>query len=161
HLLVQPFIAIYPENNQPSYTIAAETAELMADPRQGLLRMRLENASVQRGDDSYGFTEPHEFAIPLTDVHRKGGPVKRAADCALNQIGVQRRQEQDQLSVLRRQLAAQAALQLATGSLEAIDAPTWWKELEHLESSRDRVNRLTVEPWRRWANGFSCFFFVL
>jgi len=27
--------------------------------------------------------------------------------------------------------------------------------------ARHRLHRLQTEPWRRWANGFSCFFFVL
>jgi lipopolysaccharide export system permease protein len=27
--------------------------------------------------------------------------------------------------------------------------------------ARHRLFRLQTEPWRRWANGFSCFFFVV
>ena len=30
----------------------------------------------------------------------------------------------------------------------------------HLYKSRKRLIRLQTEPWRRWAWGFSCFFFV-
>ncbi len=30
-----------------------------------------------------------------------------------------------------------------------------------LKHSKKRSNRLHTEPWRRWAEGFSCFFFVL
>ncbi len=30
-----------------------------------------------------------------------------------------------------------------------------------LEHSKTRLLRLQTEPWRRWAEGFSCFFFVL
>jgi lipopolysaccharide export system permease protein len=160
HLLIQPFIAIYPDHDKPPYTISAEQAELTAEPRQGLLRMRLENATVQHGDNSFEFNAPHEIVIPLADVHRKGGPVKRASDCPLYQIGDQRRQDQNQLDRLRRQMAERAGLQLATGSLEQIDSPTWHRDLNEWQSTQDRLNRLTLEPWRRWANGFSCFFFV-
>ena len=32
---------------------------------------------------------------------------------------------------------------------------------EQLRLSKRRLIRLQTEPWRRWAEGFSCFFFVL
>ena len=41
------------------------------------------------------------------------------------------------------------------------DDQDWRKTRNLIQGSRDRLHRLRLEPWRRWANGFSCFFFVL
>jgi lipopolysaccharide export system permease protein len=37
----------------------------------------------------------------------------------------------------------------------------WNQRRSELENAQRRLYRLETEPWRRWAAGFSCFFFVL
>ncbi|MFO0913240.1 MAG: LptF/LptG family permease [Pirellulales bacterium] len=160
HRLVEPFISIYPNDSEEPITISARFAELTGDAQQGILRITLQNGVLQHGEYTYEFNESHEFKVPLTDVHRKGGPVKRASDVALNQLGDQRRLEQNQLLALQQRMAETAAIQLATGGLDQISGPLWDEQLTQWNSGADRLNRLTVEPWRRWANGFSCYFFV-
>ncbi|MFO0911711.1 MAG: LptF/LptG family permease [Pirellulales bacterium] len=160
HLLIQPYIAIYSENDQP-ITISAQSAELYADAAKGLLRMTLTKASVMQGVYSYQFNAPHEFVIPLTDVHRKGPQVRRAADFALHQINGELRQETVHFAELREAMATQAAFDMAMWRLEQVGAAGQHEQLVQLHTSRSRVQRLKVEPWRRWSNGFSCFCFVL
>ena len=41
------------------------------------------------------------------------------------------------------------------------DDSSWDVRRGRIKNARDRLRRLRLEPWRRWANGFSCFFFVL
>jgi lipopolysaccharide export system permease protein len=160
HQLKEPFISIYPSDGSDPITISARSAELTGDAHEGVLHIKLHRGVFQHGDIMHEFRSTLEFQVPLTDVHRKGGPVKRASDCALYQMGDQRRAEQQQLERLRRQMAEAAALQLASGSFEQLQSAHWNDQLNHWASTQDRLNRLTVEPWRRWANGFSCLFFV-
>ena len=47
-----------------------------------------------------------------------------------------------------------------TDDFEQLAESQWQQNYFRLQSSRGRLFRLYAEPWRRWANGFSCFFFV-
>jgi lipopolysaccharide export system permease protein len=51
---------------------------------------------------------------------------------------------------------------MMTGDFSQLaDTPDWNRRREQIDGARARLHRLYLEPWRRWANGFSCFFFVL
>jgi len=39
--------------------------------------------------------------------------------------------------------------------------PIWQSDTNELEAQIKRKHRLLTEPWRRWANGFSCLCFVM
>ncbi len=59
------------------------------------------------------------------------------------------------------QLAANTAFSLLGAKWERIAGGTGQRFEKEIEKSESRMSRLKTEPWRRWAEGFSCFFFVL
>ncbi len=58
-------------------------------------------------------------------------------------------------------LAANTAFSLLGAKWERIAGGTGQRFEKDIERSESRMSRLKTEPWRRWAEGFSCFFFVL
>ena len=46
-------------------------------------------------------------------------------------------------------------------NVERLRSKNWARKRMQLAYARSRLHRLNTEPWRRWANGFSCFFFVM
>jgi lipopolysaccharide export system permease protein len=47
-----------------------------------------------------------------------------------------------------------------SGRFDRLDNPTSHHLLWQLEDGERRLSKLRTEPWRRWAMGFSCFFFI-
>jgi lipopolysaccharide export system permease protein len=58
------------------------------------------------------------------------------------------------------QLAAHTGFAILTARNENISGVGDNQMESKLKTSRKRLVRLQTEPWRRWAWGFSCFFFV-
>ena len=58
-------------------------------------------------------------------------------------------------------MTAQAAFALLTGDFESLAETAWKAHERELDGAQQRLHRLHTEPWRRWANGFSCLCFVL
>ena len=59
------------------------------------------------------------------------------------------------------QLAAFTGFALLKSRPEDIGGPQASTIHGTLKSSERRLTRLRTEPWRRWAEGFTCFFFVI
>ena len=58
-------------------------------------------------------------------------------------------------------LATDATLQMLTGNLDELTSDHWDSRLGKLQRRYYWYHRLRTEPYRRWANGFSCLFFVM
>ena len=52
-------------------------------------------------------------------------------------------------------------MSMLTGRMEMTSPAHTAYEREMLRQERGRLNRIIMEPWRRWANGFSCLCFLL
>ena len=59
------------------------------------------------------------------------------------------------------QLAAHTGFSVMTSRQEDIAGPGGREMTAAYDFGQKRLRRLQTEPWRRWAEGFSCFFFVL
>jgi lipopolysaccharide export system permease protein len=69
--------------------------------------------------------------------------------------------QREEIRQLQQQLAAEAAYQMLTGDFTALTGPSWNEHQLRLRDAEIQLFRLKLVPWRRWANGFSCLFFVL
>jgi lipopolysaccharide export system permease protein len=58
-------------------------------------------------------------------------------------------------------MATEVAYQMLTGDLASLTDPSWAGKVNRIHEAVGRIHRLETEPWRRWANGFSCLFFVM
>jgi len=161
--LIRPMICFHSDEGSPSTVLMAQEAELQLDQDKGLLNVLLTNGEIRVGDEvSVRFpnkTIKHE--IPLTEAARKGSIGGGSANLPLWQIAHEKRKQRTEIEQLQNEFAVEAAYQMLTGDLAGLTSAEWQSRHARLEGARYRLNRLETVPWRCWANGFSCLFFVL
>jgi lipopolysaccharide export system permease protein len=80
---------------------------------------------------------------------------------SLNTISSETIQEERRSHQKIGQLAAHTGFSLLTARWEEIAGASGQHYEREIQNGRVRLSRLQTEPWRRWAEGFSCFCFVL
>ena len=157
--LIMPVMSIQDEKGG-AWSVSAQDAELRRNPADGSLAISL---SKVEGEDPNGNT----FTFPGTQVYELEPSAiskprdESPSDFALRAIPEARVQQRQDIRRMEYDLATTAAFQVMTGDLHGLSAPEWTDHRKQLRKQRYRLNRLRTEPWRRWANGFSCFFFML
>ncbi len=161
--LISPMIEIHGSRSAPTVSINASEAELRSDTEQNTLSILLTNGTIDMvGRGTLAFPDTYEQVIPLLDATRKGNKADSPSVIQLRKISQEARQQKTMTDVLEQQSATSAAFQMMTGAFtDLADDSSWDVRRGRIKNARDRLRRLRLEPWRRWANGFSCFFFVL
>ena len=161
--LIQPMLTLHPSNDSPSVTIIAEEAELDSDAERDELIIFLRNGVVEvEGGVNLTFQDTISRTIPLVDASKKGRRVEaKPSEIPLSAIPAEIASDQLKLARLRETMAVEAAYGLLTGDLDGLRDNHWKERHVTLRSHEGRLHRLRTEPHRRWANGFSCFCFVL
>jgi lipopolysaccharide export system permease protein len=159
--LVQPVIQIRAAGRGKTTRINASSAELHSDPQNNLLRVRLKNLSIDEGDLSVAL-DTHEIEISLDDATHNGDSTDSPSSIPLRRIGAESRAQREATELVEEQASTAAAFQMMTGDFGGLtDVADWDRRRSAIQGQRTRLDRLQLEPWRRWASGFSCFFFVL
>ena len=159
--LIQPTMSFQSADGQRTVTLTAERAELRGDPIQDKLGIYMWN-TVMEFDDRTSAYYPDElrYEIPLRDAVRNSSSVKHPTEYASREIPDEVALQLNQIAQREQGLAALAAGQLLTGDFAALKSSRWAGAYQDLAGHSMRLNRLYTEPWRRWSEGFSCFFFV-
>lgn len=145
--LIQPTITLHGGRTDPTITLSAAEAEIHTDLEEGLLTFLCRNGKLDvDGKVRLRFSDTMEQTVPF---EAKDRPVHR------DWLGM--REIPAHLVELRRE-AGQIESRLAAAPP---DAPEAEKDRDRLDHVRWRISRLKTEPYRRWANGFSCLCFVL
>ncbi|MEM7312762.1 MAG: LptF/LptG family permease [Planctomycetota bacterium] len=139
-------------------TAMAREAELVRNANNNSLKVLLIDGEGE-GPSLQGAFREFEQIFPLGELRQKSAI--SASDIALRAIPNESVVQTQKIQRLEYGLAAQAASQLFSGDFEDLASPEWKQQEKRLRVERYRLNRLKTEPWRRWSNGFSCFFFVL
>lgn len=158
--LIQPTITTQDSRGR-SMTISAREAELTSRPEANALLLRLWDPIIESGDRGR-LTWPGllEQEIPLRDATKAAEQGKHPTDYALRQIPAEVAVQNRVIADQEQALATKAASQLLMGDFDGLAQAQWAPRHDALRFGRGRLYRLHSEPWRRWANGFSCFFFV-
>jgi lipopolysaccharide export system permease protein len=161
--LIRPMICCHSKDDSPPIVVNAEEAELQLNQDDGVLDVFLTNGEVSVGDEvTLRFpnrTIKHEF--PLTDVVCKGDASGGPSSLPLWQIAPEIREQRTKIEQIQQRLAAEAGFQMLTGDAAELTSADWQSQYAELDAGRRRLHRLQTEPWRRWANGFSCLCFVV
>lgn len=162
HVLVRPTLTVYEDDDGPPIVLTAEFAEIDTDAERDVLLISMTNGGIERGDKiRMDFPDTELIEVPLSSASRKAGGSLRPADTSLRRIpGAITRQRAD-LEDLQRTLAADTAYQLMTGDFAELNDSRWDRQHDAIVGGQVNLSKLQTEPWRRWANGFSCFAFVL
>ncbi|HEY4311234.1 MAG TPA: LptF/LptG family permease [Pirellulales bacterium] len=159
--LIKPVITFTATGTTPPYTITAQEAELRSDTRRKVLVIAFEQGLVQAaGQASYHFNH-EEREISLQDASGKQETKHHPAHVALKDVPGEIRWQQNEINITRQDMSARAAYALAVGDFAELAKPHWELERKNLEFLEGQLSRFYTEPPRRWANGFSCLFFVL
>jgi lipopolysaccharide export system permease protein len=159
--LIRPLMTVTLREGEPPMVVAAEQASLEWDPEQNQLQIRATNFQVDFGDNRR-MVYPDTQVIPIPLPAGGGGfDMQRPADTSLRRIPQAIARERARREQLETSLAAEAAYQMLTGDFAALADSQWNARFAELDEANGRLHRLHTEPWRRWANGFSCLAFIL
>jgi lipopolysaccharide export system permease protein len=160
--LIQPYICIRGGDDSPSTTITAEEAELRLNHDKSALVVVLTNGEVRVGGQvTMTFPDTISPEIPLREVAARGGSSNSPSGIPMWRLEPETVAQIDQISKRKQRMAIEAAFQLATGDFAGLQEKGWAQHHAALQGGQSRLHRLQTEPWRRWANGFSCLFFVM
>jgi lipopolysaccharide export system permease protein len=144
----------------PSMTLRAEEAELHSTPGTGLLTLVCRNGSVEMAGQTYEFIDTFSREIQLADTsgdpYAKAGPSKVPLRVLPERIANQ----QAQIDRLEQEIAAQVGWRLASGDFSRLGAEVG-EQTNRLIGANRELAKMRTEPWRRWANGFSCLVFAM
>ncbi len=160
--LIEPTLTLNMSDDGPPVTLIAREAELRLNADKTALTVLLTDPSADyRKDIRADFPGQQEFEISLSAAARKGGNSINPSDSPMHEIPQHIDKQREEIRQLQQQLAAEAAYQMLTGDFTALTGPSWNEHQLRLRDAEIQLYRLKLVPWRRWANGFSCLFFVL
>jgi lipopolysaccharide export system permease protein len=159
--LIRPTICLRSSGDEPATEVTAMEAELRLDADKGVLSIALTNGQIVVGNQvTMEFPDTIEHEIPLTDATLKGSR-DSPSNCPLWRIDREIQEQREHVATMRREMATETAYQMMTGDFRKLSDPDWIHRNRVLESAESQIHRLRTEPWRRWATGFSCLFFVM
>src|SRR5262249_55758612 len=147
-------------DDSPPRTITCDEAEMRSDLTEGTLKIICRNSEMSIGDWKTIDSGVREVEIPLDDASKKGGGSRSPSDLPMYLLPAERVRQQARIDAVAQQLAAKAAVQMLSGDFTALLSPSWKNDERQLVDAKQRLYRLNMESYRRWANGFSCLCFV-
>lgn len=143
--------------------LTAREGSLRLDSETQTLVLNVIDSQVEGGGDFQGIVPGEtEFRIPLGRAFRKRDTSSESpSELPLRELGPEAIAQERRTQQAIGQLAAHTGFSLLTARWEAISGPSGQELQGRIKESEKRLARLHTEPWRRWAQGFSCFCFVL
>lgn len=159
--MILPTISYLPRRGGEPISIEAKSARMRVDLVQEQLVIELTDAVVALGNSGSRMDRPglFSFEIPISDATKKS-TAKEPSDFPMRKIPFELQQQQVMNDEVEEFLTARSGMALAVGKVEWLSdklQQDWEVELKH---GNYRLNQLHMEPWRRWAGGFSCLLFV-
>jgi lipopolysaccharide export system permease protein len=146
-----------PEDECRSFTVTAREARLKQSVAGASLGLVLKDAVFEgKGGVDGSFSGEIEHVISLNSEHRR----ESASDFPLCDLAQRRSDQAREVKHLASSLAAEGAFHLFAGEIAHLGSPSWSERVKQMDDARYHEGRLVTEPWRRWANSFSCLFFV-
>ena len=142
--------------------IRADAAEINVDPDLGAFNIKLYNADG--GMKGWQITHPGEFeqSFPLSQLlGDSANQTRTPSESPLSAIEPAKVEQQNQIDWIKHEMGAATSMALLLGRFDELGQDQWTARENDLTWSRRTLHRLNVEPYRRWANGFSCLGFAL
>ena len=159
--LINPYIVRKEADQSKSLQIRAEMARIKVDPVSNQLIFQIQNGHVDYGPNFNLAIDREDIPVPLGDVTKKTSSEASPSGLPLRAVPRELDRQIAKVEKDQKLAAVRAAGQMSSGNLVGISAPSWGSTAEDLDRGISRVHRLKTEPWRRWANGFSCLCFVI
>jgi lipopolysaccharide export system permease protein len=159
--LIRPTLSFSSGGQKTPATVSAAEAEITTDADATELVVTFRNGMLHMGDVKASFPDTIVRKIPLDAVSKKSIGTISPSDIALADFPAARAETEKSIDQLDQVAAGKAALALLSGRMDITVPAATAGEREAAKFQANRLIRLVMEPWRRWANGFSCLCFVL
>ncbi|MCP4886270.1 LptF/LptG family permease [Rubripirellula sp.] len=161
--LIRPTVTVHNRGADGSRKLTAKEGELRLDPETQTLLLRVVDSQFDGGTSFHTeFPGEIEVEIPLSNAMRQQPVSDRSpSEVPLSLISGERIRTDNLAHATVGQMAAHLGFSLLTTRPGQIAGGSGQAIQNSLKSSQRRLIRLKTEPWRRWAWGFSCFFFVI
>ncbi|MDF1845016.1 MAG: LptF/LptG family permease [Rubripirellula sp.] len=161
--LIRPTVTVHNRGADGSRKLTAKEGELRLDPETQTLLLRVVDSQFDGGTSFHTeFPGEIEVEIPLSNAMRQQPVSDRSpSEVPLSLISGERIRTDNLAHATVGQMAAHLGFALLTTRPGQIAGGSGQAIQNSLKSSQRRLIRLKTEPWRRWAWGFSCFFFVI
>jgi lipopolysaccharide export system permease protein len=159
--LIWPMLIIQSSGGGRATTVSADEAELRLLLDENKLLVRFRNAEAELPNVSATVPEEFEYPVPLDELSGASAKNRSPSNYALAEIRGAVAEQEELVAKIDRSMTAQAAFGLLTGDFDSLSQPSWQPHEQLRETAQFRLHRLHTEPWRRWANGFSCLCFVI
>ncbi|MFK7737737.1 MAG: LptF/LptG family permease [Pirellulaceae bacterium] len=158
--LISPTITTTSANSNVPITITARSAKLHVDPARNKLRIELVDSMIDSGTAQIFKPDIWVHEIGLSDATKKGTSTGHPSEVPIRRINLVKKQERQKIEIAQELIAARVATGLGIGKYDWLDSAPVHTSIGVMGESEYRVRRLDIEPWRRWAQGLSCFCFV-
>ncbi len=160
HRLISPTLVLQSTGDRPAWTISAREAELTLMSEEGKLVVRFHDFELQ-GALNYSDPGTFEYVISVEDLTGSTQKNRSPSFYALSEIAPAIKEQEQVVARVEQANIARAAFGMMTGDFDSLSNATWKANEKEIDNAKTRLYRLHTEPWRRWANGFSCLCFVL
>ncbi|MBL6832253.1 MAG: LptF/LptG family permease [Pirellulales bacterium] len=159
--LIRPTLSFQPGGNSPPVTVSAAEAELRADPEAETLSIICRDGTLRVGDVTAVFPDTIERVLPMDAVSREDTGRKSPSEIAMADFEQEHADQLVLIDTLEQAAAARIGSNILAGRMDLARPEVVAFEREVLSNERSRLQRIVMEPWRRWANGFSCLCFAV
>jgi lipopolysaccharide export system permease protein len=160
HRLISPTLIVQASGDKPASIISAKEAELQLIPDEGKLIAKFKDFELQ-GPITYNDPGTFEYVMSVEDLTGSIQKNRSPSTYALSEIDPAIKEQEATLERVEQANIAQTAFGMLTGDFDSLSNAAWKPREREIEAAKTRLYRLHTEPWRRWANGFSCLCFVL
>lgn len=160
--LIHPTVKIRSRTGS-TVELTAREGSLRLDAETQTLLLNVIDSRLEAGDGNRGVVPGEtELRIPLGKALRQRDIANESpSELALRDIVVESIAQERRTQRAIGRLAAHTGFSLLAGRWEDIAGPPGQALQAHIEHSENRLSRLHTEPWRRWAQGFSCLCFIV
>jgi len=159
--LIRPTLSFTSGSDKTPATVSAAEAEITTDAEATELVVTFRNGTLHMGDVKAVFPDTIVRKIPLDAVSKKSVGAISPSDIAMADFAAARAETRRNIDQIGQVAAAKTALAMLSGHMELTTPAVTAGERDQAKWHESRLVRLIMEPWRRWANGFSCLCFVL
>ncbi len=160
--LIQPTFLFHASGDKSTWTVTAAEAQIRADAAAENVQITLVNAEVDFGGKASA-SHPGEWQLTLSlgDFSGHNGRSRSPSSYSLREIGPSKTRQRETIERLKQEMTSDAAFALMTGRSVDLTQSVWKERERKLYGAQETLHRLYTEPHRRWANGFSCLWFVM
>jgi lipopolysaccharide export system permease protein len=159
--LIRPTFSFRPGGSSPSVTVSAAEAEIRADLEAEALVVTCRDGTVRIGDVKAVFPDEIDQVFPMNAVSREDTGRKSPSEIAMADFDQEYANQLKSIDTLEQSAAARIGTSILSGRIDMTRPEVVAYERDVLRDERSRLQRIVMEPWRRWANGFSCLCFAI